>query len=44
VELEVAVVWERAMWWQMDVLEGKTWKEGAKQFRNEKSYRPGLGA
>ena len=41
--LEDAVAWERAMWWELDALGGKTWKEGVKQFRNEKSYRPGLG-
>ena len=42
--LEDAVAWERAMWWELDALGGKTWKKGVKQFREDKSYRPGLGA
>lgn len=40
-DVEDAVIWERAMWSDLDAAGAKTWMKGVKQFE-EKSYRPGL--
>jgi trans-feruloyl-CoA hydratase/vanillin synthase len=40
--LEDALVWETAKWNELDAQEKKTWHKGVKQFKEEKTYRPGL--
>ncbi len=40
--LEDALAWETAKWTELDAVEKKTWHKGVKQFKDEKSYRPGL--
>ncbi len=37
-----AVAWETAKWQELDWIGQKTWKKGVKQFKEEKSFRPGL--
>jgi trans-feruloyl-CoA hydratase/vanillin synthase len=42
--LEDALAWETAKWNELDALGKKTWHKGVKQFKEQKSYRPGLEA
>lgn len=42
--VEDAVAWETAKWQELDWMAKKTWKKGVKQFKEDKSYRPGLEA
>ena len=40
--VEDAVAWETAKWQELDWFGKKTWKKGVKQFKEDKSFRPGL--
>lgn len=40
--LDDAVIWETAKWTELDANAKKTWHKGVKQFKQEKSFRPGL--
>ncbi len=40
--LDEAVAWENAKWQELDWMEKKLWKQGLHQFKDEKSFRPGL--
>jgi len=40
--LEDAILWETAKWTELDAVAKKTWHKGVKQFKEEKSFRPGL--
>lgn len=40
--LEDALAYETSKWNELDAAEKKTWHKGVKQFKEEKSYRPGL--
>lgn len=40
--LEEALAWETAKFNELDAVARKTWKKGVEQFKQEKSYRPGL--
>ena len=40
--LEDALAWETAKWTELDAVEKKTWHKGVKQFKEQKSFRPGL--
>ena len=40
--IEDAVAWETAKWQELDWIGKKTWQKGVKQFKEEKSFRPGL--
>ncbi|MGA2443110.1 MAG: p-hydroxycinnamoyl CoA hydratase/lyase [Xanthobacteraceae bacterium] len=40
--LEDALLWETAKWTELDAAAKKTWHKGVKQFKEEKSFRPGL--
>jgi trans-feruloyl-CoA hydratase/vanillin synthase len=42
--LEDALAWETAKWNELDASEKKTWHKGVKQFKQEKTFRPGLEA
>lgn len=40
--LEEALAFESAKWAELDVVSKKTWHQGALQFKQDRSYRPGL--
>lgn len=40
--LEEALAWETAKFNELDSVARKTWKKGVEQFKQEKTYRPGL--
>lgn len=40
--LEDALAWETAKWTELDAVGKKTWHQGVKQFKEERTYRPGL--
>jgi len=40
--LEEALAWETAKWSELDAVAKKTWRKGVEQFKQERSYRPGL--
>lgn len=40
--LEDAILWETAKWTELDATAKKTWQKGVRQFKEERSYRPGL--
>ena len=40
--LEDALAWETAKWTELDTAAKKTWHKGVKQFKEERTYRPGL--
>lgn len=40
--LDDALVWETAKWTELDAAAKKTWHKGVKQFKEERTYRPGL--
>ena len=41
--LEHALLWETAKWEELSVTANNTWHKGVDQFKNQRSYRPGLG-
>ena len=40
--LEDALIFETAKWTELDAVGKKTWHKGVKQFKEERSFRPGL--
>lgn len=40
--LEDALAWETAKWTELDAIAKKTWHKGVKQFKQERTFRPGL--
>jgi feruloyl-CoA hydratase/lyase len=42
--IEDALAWETSKWNELDAQARKTWHKGVKQFKEDKSYRPGLEA
>lgn len=40
--LEEALAFESAKWMELDAVGKKTWHQGVEQFKQERSYRPGL--
>ena len=40
--LEDALAWETAKWTELDAAAKKTWHKGVKQFKEERTFRPGL--
>jgi hypothetical protein len=42
--IEDALAWETAKWHELEWVSKRAWKTGAKQFKEEKSFRPGLEA
>ena len=40
--LEDAIAWETAKWTELDAIGKKTWHKGVKQFKEERTFRPGL--
>lgn len=40
--LEEALAYESAKWVELDAVANKTWHQGVRQFKQDRSYRPGL--